>query len=120
MEYSEKIIQYIENAKTSFYKVSQATGISESTFSKWRAKPTSDIVVTNIQKIADYFGVSTDYLLGKETADNSTEKETTDDDIKFALFGDTEIDDDVYDEVKRFAQYVKDKKDADKKNLRNG
>ena len=34
----------------------------------------------------------------------------TDNDIKFALFGDTEIDDDVLDEVKRFAQFAKEQR----------
>lgn len=32
--------------------------------------------------------------------------EVTDDDLKFALFGDTEITDEVYEEVKRFARYA--------------
>lgn len=62
-------------------------------------------------KIADYFGVTTDYLLGKESKKAPTdngERSVSDDDIKFALFGgDSEITDEMYDEVKRFAEFVK-------------
>ena len=42
--------------------VSKATGISKSTFSDWksgRSKPKQE----KLQKIADYFGVSVDYLM---------------------------------------------------------
>lgn len=48
------------------YKVSKETGISQTTFSNWksgRSVPKTDA----LQKIADYFGVSLDYLTtGKE------------------------------------------------------
>lgn len=70
-----------------------------------------------LSKIADYFGVSTDYLLGKETEKAPTtngERSVSDDDIKFALFGGSgDITDAMYDEVKRFAAYIK-QREADK------
>ena len=44
------------------------------------------------------------------------EREISDNDIKFALFGgDGEITDAMYDEVKRFAQMVKLREEAEKK-----
>ena len=44
------------------------------------------------------------------------ERENSDNDIKFALFGgDGEITDAMYDEVKRFAQMVKLREEAEKK-----
>lgn len=62
-------------------------------------------------KIADYFGTSTDYLVGKESRKAPTtngERSISDDDIKFALFGgDGEITDEMYEEVKDFAEYIK-------------
>lgn len=55
------------------YRVSKETGIGASTFSDWksgRSTPKQE----KLQKIADYFGVSVDYLMtGKE----DTPKETT-------------------------------------------
>ena len=69
-----------------------------------------------LSKIADYFGVSSDYLLGKEKAPTSGERTVSDDDIKFALFGgDGEITDAMFDEVKRFAEMVKLREDSKKK-----
>lgn len=71
-----------------------------------------------LSKIAYYFDVSIDYLLtGEETKKAPTDGERTvsDDDIKFALFGgDGEITDAMFDEVKRFAQMVKLREEAEK------
>ncbi len=70
------------------------------------------------QKIAGYFGVSVAYLLGEETENPSPnrEREVSDAAIKFALFGgDGEITDEMYDEVKRFAQMVKLREESKKK-----
>lgn len=51
------------------YQVSKATGIAQSTLSDWKSGksiPKAD----KIQKIADYFGVSAEYLMtGKEKED---------------------------------------------------
>ena len=69
-------------------------------------------------KIADYFSVTTDYLSGIENTKAPTvsgERTVSEDDIKFALFGgDGEITDEMYDEVKRFAAYIK-QREAGKK-----
>ena len=69
-------------------------------------------------KIADYLGVTTDYLLGKENKKAPTvsgERSVSNDDIKFALFGgDGEITDEMYEEVRKFAAFVK-QREADKK-----
>lgn len=67
MKYSDNILNFMEEKGVSAYKLSKEIGIDQSTFSKWRKAPTSDIVITNIEKIATYFNVSVDYLLtGKE------------------------------------------------------
>ena len=70
-------------------------------------------------KIANYFGVSVDYLLGNETDFKSQpESVISDDDIKFALWGDVadEIPNDKLQEVKTFAEFIKNtyKKDNNK------
>ena len=56
------------------YKVSKETGISQQTFSKWKNK-VSTPKIDKLQKIADYFGVSIDYLMGNDTT-------TTNEDIE--------------------------------------
>ena len=47
------------------YQVSKATGISQSTLSNWKARRNL-IRGDKAQKIADYFGVSVDYLMTGE------------------------------------------------------
>lgn len=81
---------------------------------------TKELSAKNTKIIADYFGVTTDYLLtGEETKKAPIpegERKVSDSDIKFALFGgDGEITDAMYDEVKRFAQMVKLREEAEKK-----
>ncbi|MGN0597699.1 MAG: helix-turn-helix domain-containing protein [Ruminiclostridium sp.] len=62
--------------------------------------------IEKLQQLADYFNVSTDYLLGNDTS--KTKDPATDDEIKFALFKGSEgITDEMYEEVKRFAEMVK-------------
>lgn len=60
----EIFMQLLQDRGISTYKVAKETGISNSTFSDWkngRSKPKQD----KLEILADYFGVSVDYLLGK-------------------------------------------------------
>ena len=53
------------------YKVSKETGITQSTLSDWKRRKSTP-KTGNLQKIADYFGVSLDYLTtGKEASNES-------------------------------------------------
>lgn len=58
--------QLLQKYSVSAYKVAKATGVTQSTLSDWkrgRSTPKSE----NMKKLADYFGVSIDYLMtGKE------------------------------------------------------
>ena len=92
-------------------------GISKSLVTKWKTNcvdvPSADI----LKKLAAYFDVSVSELLCEnEKAPTVTgERSVSDDDIKFALFGgDGEITDAMYDEVRKFAAFVK-QREADKK-----
>lgn len=49
-------------------EVSRATGISQTTFSEWK-KGKSSPKADKLQKIADYFGVTLEYLTTGENAD---------------------------------------------------
>ena len=90
-------------------KATEDIGLSNSITTKWKktgATPKGD----TLQRIAEYFGVTTDYLLtGEETKKAPTqegERKVSDDDIKFALWGTREIDDDVLDRVRQFAKFA--------------
>ncbi|CBK77113.1 Helix-turn-helix [[Clostridium] cf. saccharolyticum K10] len=64
----EIFVKLCEKYGVTAYKVGKETGIASSTFSDWksgRSRPKAD----KMQKIADYFGVSVDYLMtGEEPA----------------------------------------------------
>ncbi|MDY3224248.1 MAG: helix-turn-helix transcriptional regulator [Candidatus Faecousia sp.] len=95
----------------SVYRACTDIGLNRSAVAKWKAggKPNG----TTAAKLAEYLGVTTDYLLcGTPEKDRNA---VTDDDIKFALFGgDGEITDAMYEEVKQFAAFVR-QREAEKK-----
>ena len=92
----------------SVYRACTDIGLNRSAVAKWKAGGSPN--GTTASRLADYFGVTTDYLLGQSDLRTAAEPERTvsDDDIKFALFGGNgEITDAMYEEVKQFAAFVK-------------
>ena len=68
-------------------KVAKATGISTGSMTDWK-KGRSAPKVDKLQKIADYFGVSVDYLLGNEPKEKTpAEADVTFDDFTYAMYG---------------------------------
>ena len=99
----------------SVYRACTDIGLNRSAVAKWKngGKPNGSTAT----KLAEYFGVTTDYLLGKsaQLTSETVSRSVSDEDIKFALFGgDGEITDAMYDEVKQFAAFIK-KREAEKK-----
>ena len=92
----------------SVYRACTDIGLNRSAVAKWKDGGTPN--GTTAGKLADYFGVTTDYLLGQSDERSPARKSVSEEDIKFALFGgDGEITDEMYDEVKRFAQFIKER-----------
>ena len=90
-------------------------GFRRSVLSDLKSGRKKSLDTTTLVKIADYFGVSVDYLLnGAETEKAPTqggERKISDDDMMFALWGDTkEMDQADLDDVKRYADYVRERK----------
>lgn len=65
-----------EKKGLSAYKVAQELGLNRSAVAKWKngGKPNGN----TLEKMAGYFGVSVDYLLGKENAPAGTDAELND------------------------------------------
>ena len=86
-------------------------GISRGLITDLKMGRKSDITSATAQKIASYFNVSVGYLLGEEEEKMPTDtgrREISDEDIQFALFGgNDEITEAMYEEVKKFAAYIK-------------
>ena len=95
-------------------KMSADLGMSRSFMTELRKGRAKSVKLETAQKIADYLGVSVSTLLGEEennAPSADSRRSVTDEDIKFALFGgDGEITDEMYEEVKRFAAYLKEKR----------
>lgn len=100
----------------SVYRACTDVGLNRSAVAKWKngGKPNGNTAA----KLAEYFGVTTDFLLcGEGEAGTGTLRRSpvSEEDIKFALFGgDGEITDAMYDEVKKFAAFLK-QREAEKK-----
>lgn len=91
------------------YRMCKDVGIQPSIMTDLKMGRRASMKVETAQKVADYFGVTVGYLLGegKEKAPTQDgERKVSDDDIKFALWGTREIDDDVLDRVRQFAKFA--------------
>lgn len=87
-------------------KLALELGFSKSTFSWLKNYPERKVSTTTAQKIADYFNVSVDYIITGVKPENQASA-VTDDDLKVALFnGDEEVTDEMWQEVKNFAEMV--------------
>ena len=65
MEHSQRILRIIHEKGITEYRIAKDTGISDSLFGKWKARPTSKISSEKLVLIADYLGCSIDYLVGR-------------------------------------------------------
>lgn len=65
MDTYDRIEQLLKSRGISAYKLSKGTGISTGLISQWK-KRTQKPSATKLQHVADYFGVTVDYLLGNE------------------------------------------------------
>lgn len=85
-------------------------GVSKSLLTDLKSGRKKTINADTAKKIANYFGVNTDRVLygpSKKAPTQEGERVISDDDIKFALFGTREIDDDVLEQVKSFAKFAR-------------
>lgn len=108
----ERIKSLCDEKGVSVTQMCKDLKITRSCLSELSQGRTETLSVANTRKIADYFGVSTDYVAGGETK--------TDEEIKFALFNGAEgITDEMYEEVKQFAQMVRQREEAKRKGANN-
>ena len=142
-EVCKNIDRLLKERGISGVKMSDDLGMSRSFMTELRKGRAKSIKIETEQKIADYFGVTTDYLFGKTNQSGfgggsasgagfgdgtgfggpiekmptpEGERKPSDEDIKFALFGGGgEITDAMFDEVKNFAAYVKQREEEKRK-----
>ncbi len=100
-----------ESAGMSQKQVAITLKVSGPTVSQWESGKKTP-TLENLRALASLYGVSLDYLAGNEKAPTPEgERKVDDDDIKFALWGDSEnIDDEDLEDVKRYAEFVRQRK----------
>ena len=114
----------MKEQRVSQQEICQYLNLKKQTFSEWKAGR-SESYLKYLPQIADYLGVSVDYLLGRTdrpaNANATPSAETVKDGFSrfskedsalvFALWGDTEnIDEKDLEDVKRYAAFIKERK----------
>lgn len=86
-------------------------GISKSLVTKWKTNSVEIPSPEVLNKLSRYFNMPISELLGEATEKAPTDtgrREVSDEDIQFALFGGRdEITEAMYEEVKQFAAFIK-------------
>lgn len=108
----DRLKKLCDEKGVSAYKACTDIGLNRAAVAKWKngSIPSGGTAA----KLADYFGVTTDYLLGKEkekAPTNSGERKMSDAELKFALWGDCEdVSDEDLADVRRYAAFVRERK----------
>lgn len=108
MEFYERYLALCKERNIGKTAAALEAGISKSTASDWGKgyKPSA----VSLSKLADYFDVSVDYLLGNTDVKNPPEQSAPEDIAKVALFGgDGEVTEEMWQEVKDYVAYIKQK-----------
>ena len=104
MSVGEKIKHLRESMNLTQTELGDRLGVKKNAVSKWECGRVEDIPTSKIKAMANLFGVKASYLI----EDEEPKKEVSDDDIQFALFGGKdEITEKMYEEVKNFAAFLK-------------
>lgn len=107
MTFAERLSYLMQRDGMTKYRLSKIVGCSATTVANWLSG--KEVTPSYLQKLSEIFKVSTDYLIGgnEKAPTQEGERVVSDDDIKFALFGTREIDDDVLEQVKSFAKFAR-------------
>ena len=102
----EKINELLKQQHKKQKDLTDYLGLTKNTFTNWKLG-TSESYKKHIYKIAEFFDVSTDYLLGVENKNDPTAN--SDEALMFALWGgdNADITPQMLDKVREFARFVR-------------
>ena len=80
-------------------------GYSKGTVTHWKNGHVPQVLA--LHKIADYFGVTVEYLLGKEEKEAKKENPSVEEEFKIALFGGKEnVSEEKWDQIMNYAKFL--------------
>lgn len=98
----DRIKSLCADKKVTFAEVERKTGISNGQIRRWDS---SSPKIDNVRKVADYFNVTTDYLLGRTDVKSFDEPETI-----AAHHDGEEWTDEELEELERFKEFMRSKR----------
>ena len=104
LEVLNNIILLLKERKKKQIELTDYLGISKNAFTNWKIGDNTSYI-KHLPKIAEFFDVSVDYLLGKETL-------TTDNNFTYALYDELthELSEDQIQQLKQFADFLRNSK----------
>ena len=108
MEFSKIFEQLCREKKDNPTSIGAQLGFSKATVSKWR---NSKSLPNNksLQRLALFFDVSTDYLLGKTKIRNSNKEFTEKEKVMLCVFGTTQVSPKAWDDYEKSIEIIKKK-----------
>lgn len=102
----DKISELLKQKRKSQKDLTDFLGLTKNTYTNWKAGD-NESYKKYIDKIAEFFDVSADYLLGMEKEKSPTAN--SDETLMFALYGDDnkDITPEMLEEVRNFAKFVR-------------
>ena len=104
MNILNKIIQILKERKIKQVELTNYLGISKNIFTDWKSGRNTSYM-KYLPKIAEFFGVSVDYILGKETP-------TVENDFTYALYDELahDLSEEQIQQLKQFADFLRNSK----------
>lgn len=107
----DKILEVAKAKGITQVQLANHLGVGKQAVSEWK-KGRSTAYMKRIGEIAEFLGVSVDYLVGNE---NQKEEQSDNEKLSFALFGTADVDEEVLNDVRKYAQIARRMREEDKK-----
>ena len=110
MSFAQRLSELMASRTLTNYQLAKDLDIHTTTVANWLAGKAPR--KKTLALLAEYFGVSTDYLLGNEQKEKpATDGQAINEEaLKLALFGgNTDVTDAMWEEAKNYIQYIKER-----------
>ncbi|MFR9308861.1 helix-turn-helix domain-containing protein [Hydrogeniiclostridium mannosilyticum] len=110
MSFAQRLSELMASRTLTNYQLAKDLDIHPTTVANWLAGKVPR--KKTLALLAEYFGVSTDYLLGNEQKEKpATDGQAINEEaLKLALFGgNTDVTDAMWEEAKNYIQYIKER-----------